>query len=105
MKYLRIKKQADFQKLFAKGKRAFSPSFVLLYTPSKSMRMGVSVGKKHGNAVKRNKIKRLVREAFRLSVDKAEKNYAFIVLPKVKEEYSFHEYKKHFEKIIEKEKL
>lgn len=30
-------------------------------------RLGVSVGKRHGNAVRRNYLKRLVREAFRLS--------------------------------------
>ena len=105
MKYLRIKKQADFQKLFTKGKRAFSPSFVLLYASAKRTRLGISVGKKHGKAVQRNRVKRLIREAFRLSIDKLEKEYSFIVLPKAKDEYSFHEYKRHFERIFEKEKL
>lgn len=105
MKYLKIKKQADFQKLFSKGKRAYTPSFMLIYYASKEPRLGISVGKKHGKAVQRNRIKRLIREAFRLTLDKAEKSYSFIVIPKVKESYSFHEYKRHFEKIFEKEKL
>ncbi len=105
MKYLKIKKQADFQKLFSKGKRAFTPSFTLIYTPFKENRLGISVGKRHGKAVKRNRIKRLIRESFRSSIENLEKSYSFIVIPKVKEEYSFQEYKRHFKKIFEKEKL
>ena len=61
MKYLRLKKQADFERLFHKGKRAFSPSLTLIYRPSDSMRMGISIGKRHGKSVKRNRIKRLIR--------------------------------------------
>lgn len=30
MEYLRVKKQADFQKLFSKGRRAFSPSLTMI---------------------------------------------------------------------------
>ena len=78
MKYLRIKKQADFQRLFQKGKRASSPSLTLLYRPSDKMRMGVSIGKKHGKSVQRNRIKRLMREAFRLNQDKMKGTYSFI---------------------------
>ena len=49
MKYLRLKKQADFQRLFQKGKRAFSPSLTVLYRPSQNMTMGISVGKKQAS--------------------------------------------------------
>ena len=65
MKYLRLKKQADFQRLFNKGKRASSPSLTILYRPAEKMTMGISIGKKHGKSVRRNRIKRLLREAFR----------------------------------------
>ena len=67
MKYLRLKKQADFQKLFQHGKRAFSASLTMVYRASDKTRMGISVGKKHGKSVQRNRIKRLIREAFRLA--------------------------------------
>ena len=105
MKYLRIKKQADFQKLFNKGKKGFSPSVTLLYQTSDKMRLGISVGKRHGKSVQRNRIKRLLREAFRSTQDEMEGTYSVILIPKVCEEYSFHTFKKHLQWIIKKEKL
>lgn len=105
MKYLRIKKQADFQKLFKKGKRAFSPSFTMVYTPSEQMRMGISVGKKHGKSVQRNRIKRLLREAFRLTQGEMKGKYSIVLIPKVSEEYSFKTFEYHLKCLIKKEKL
>ena len=105
MNYLRIKKQTDFQKLFSKGKRAFSPSLTLVYQKAERMRMGISVGKKHGKSVQRNRIKRLIREAFRLTRDEMKGNYAIVIIPKVSEEYSFDTYKKHLQWMIKKENL
>ena len=105
MKYLRLKKQADFQRLFQKGKRAFSPSLTVLYRPSQNMTMGISVGKKHGKSVQRNRIKRLLREAFRAVQGDMKGNYAIVLLPKVSEEYSMQNFKRHLQCIIKKENL
>ena len=105
MQYCRLKKQSDFQKLFKKGKRAFTPSFTLIYTPSQKMTMGISIGKKHGKSVKRNRVKRLLREAFRLTQNEMQGTYAFVIVPKVLDSYDFSTYKKHLQWIIKKEKL
>ena len=105
MNYFRIKKQADFKKLFSKGKRLYSPSFTLLYIPSKKTRMGISVGKKHGKAFKRNKIKRLFREAFRTSVPLLKNTYSFIFIPKAEKEYSFHDLQTELSFLFQKESL
>lgn len=105
MKYLRLKKQADFQKLFNKGKRAFSSSLTVLYKESDKMRMGISIGKKHGKSVQRNRIKRLIREAFRLSQSQMQGKYAIIIVPKVKDEYAYHTFLRDLQWIIKKEKL
>lgn len=105
MNYLRLKKQSDFQKLFSKGKRAFSPSLTVIYFPSKEMRMGISVGKRHGKSVQRNRIKRLLRESFRAVRDEIRGNYTFVLVPKVREEYSYFTFKKHLQCMIKKEKL
>lgn len=94
MKYRKIKKNNQFQKLFNRGKRVFSPCITILYYPSDSLSMGVAVSKKHGKATKRNRIKRLSREAFRQTCDILEKPYDVIILPKVAEDYNFAEFKK-----------
>lgn len=105
MKYLRLKKQADFQKLFRKGKRAHSPSVTLLYAKSEKMTMGISIGKRHGKSVQRNRIKRLLREAFRATQDEMQNSYAIVLIPKVAEDYAFETFKKHLQWLIKKEKL
>ena len=105
MNYLRLKKQSDFQRLFHKGKRAFSPSLTVLYFPAKETKMGISIGKRHGKSVKRNRIKRLLREAFRLTKPQIKGEYYFVLIPKVADEYSFQVFERHLQCIIKKENL
>ena len=105
MKYFRLKKQADFGRLFQKGKRAFSPSLTIIYRPSKKMTMGISVGKRHGKSVARNRIKRLLREAFRATQKEIKGAYHIVLIPKVADEYSLHTFERHLQCMIKKENL
>ena len=105
MQYLRLKKQTDFQKLFQKGKRGFSPSITVVYTSSSELKMGISIGKRHGKSVQRNKIKRLLREAFRAVASDIKGKYAIVLIPKVSEEYTLETFKRHLQWIVKKEKL
>ena len=105
MKYYRLKKQADFQRLFNKGKRAFSPSLTVIYRPSEKMVMGISIGKKHGKSVQRNRIKRLLREAFRSVQEEMKGTYSFVLIPKVSEEYEVSIFERHLQWMIKKENL
>ena len=105
MNYLRLKKQADFQRLFQKGKRAFSPSLTVVYSKADKMTMGISVGKRHGKAVMRNRIKRLLREAFRSVQKNMKGTYHILLIPKVEKEYSFQTFERHLQCMIKKEKL
>ncbi len=67
-KAYRIKKNADFQRIYKKGHSVANRQFVV-YTCNKEIdhfRLGISVSKKLGNAVLRNKIKRAIRENFKV---------------------------------------
>ena len=105
MRYGRLKKQSDFDKLFKSGKRAFSPSLTFVYKPSDTPMMAVSVGKRHGKSVQRNRIKRLIREAFRAVEGEIQGGYSIVIVPKVCAEYSFHTFEKHLRSMMKKEKL
>ena len=65
-KVYRVKSDYDFQKVFHQGQSVANRQLVL-YTLAKDnqkhFRMGISVGKKIGNAVERNQIKRYIRQA------------------------------------------
>ena len=105
MTYFRLKKEKDFQRVFHKGKRLFSPSLTILYFPSTTLKMGISIGKKHGKSVQRNRIKRLLREAFRLHAPTIKGKYFIVLIPKIAEEYTFDTFQKHVKWMIEKGSL
>ncbi len=60
----RVCKNHEFSQIISRRRFAKSQGFVLYYRPSKESeaRVGISVGKKLGNAVVRNRVKRQVRE-------------------------------------------
>ena len=105
MRYLSLKKKKDFKKTLTDGKRAHSASLTVVYIPSERTKMAVCVGKKYGKSVKRNRIKRLLREAFRSNVERITGSYTFLLVPKVAEEYSFAAFRRDFGSILRREKL
>jgi len=66
-KAVRIRRRREFLALQREGRRCHSTHFVVIQHPSSSVasRLGVTVSKRVGNAVVRNRVKRLVREVFR----------------------------------------
>lgn len=95
MQYLRLKKNGDFLKLFKKGKRVYSDCLTVIYSPSKDKCvMGVALTKKHGKAVKRNRLKRLIRAAFANHLKAVNGNYKLVIMPKVQDNYTYAEIEK-----------
>jgi ribonuclease P protein component len=69
----RLRRRGDFVRLQPTRTRVHTPHFLLLLgqgpQPSAAARLGVTVTRKVGGAVERNRVKRLVREMFRLWPD------------------------------------
>ncbi len=63
----RILKRHEFIKISKEGRRLDNGHFLVIYTKGRQgkTRLGITVTKKVGNAVTRNRIKRLSREFFR----------------------------------------
>lgn len=99
----RIKKNAEFQEIFKKGKSFANRQFVVycLGKEEDYYRVGLSVSKKVGNAVVRNRIKRYIRQTFLEIHDQVYSKMDYIIIarnPAAK--LDFHETKKSLEHVL-----
>ncbi|MFQ5963277.1 MAG: ribonuclease P protein component [Candidatus Scalinduaceae bacterium] len=79
-----MRKKKEFQKVFDEGK-IFINDQIKVYASlnhSSISRLGFVVGKKFGNAPKRNRFKRIFREAYRLNKNLLEKGVDLIIIPR-----------------------
>ena len=66
-----LKKNFEFKRVLSKGK-FYLGKYVILYLKDNNKKenyLGIAVNTKIGKAVKRNRIKRLIRESYRLNKD------------------------------------
>lgn len=62
----RLRKRSEYQLCYNLGEKHFTKLFVVFTKNALHTRVGMAVSKKSGNAVARNRIKRVIREFFRL---------------------------------------
>lgn len=75
-----LKKNYEFMRIFKKG-RFQAGKFMTLYVLENrfgSNRLGITASRKVGNSVKRNRLKRLIRENYRLIEDNIESGFDII---------------------------
>ncbi|OGX61619.1 MAG: ribonuclease P protein component [Paenibacillus sp. RIFOXYA1_FULL_44_5] len=82
-RHLRLTKRDDFNKVYRFGKSVANQQFVIYCFGQEKIeqfRMGVSVSKKIGNAVVRNRLRRLIKEVVRLHQTQVVSHIDFIVI-------------------------
>ncbi|MCA9067591.1 MAG: ribonuclease P protein component [Planctomycetaceae bacterium] len=80
----RIRSSLDFARVYDLKQRAGDEHLLVfgLRNELGHTRFGLSVSKKHGNAVKRARLKRLLREAFRLSQHDLPRGLDLVLIPR-----------------------
>ncbi len=104
----KIKENKLFRYLYAKGKCVAFPLFIMYYKKNRVNynRMGITVSKKIGGAVARNRAKRVLREAYRLLEPDLREGYDFIFVARTKTtQVSMLEVKKQLSSAMKKNNL
>ena len=84
-KSARILTSAEYRRVTGPGKKTVSSCFLLFVINSKDgtePRLGMTVSRKVGNAVVRNRIKRTIREFFRLNRGRLTASFEGVVIPR-----------------------
>ena len=80
----RLSRSGEFERVYREGRSHASRHLVVYAFPrsdeESEPRLGVSVGRKLGGAVERNRIKRLLREAFWASADELQPGHDFVIV-------------------------
>lgn len=81
-KVYRLKKNKDFRRVYSKG-RSFADRRIIMYffkNDREESRIGFSVSKKVGNAVIRNRTRRILKEICRLNRSQIKKGFDIIII-------------------------
>ena len=85
-----IKQPHLFRRAYAKGKSAVTPT-VVLYARKNGQsfnRLGLTVGTKVGKAVVRNRVRRRIREAYRIHEEKMAPGWDIVVVARVRSAFA-----------------
>ncbi len=85
-----LKNSYEFRRLYSKGASAVSPLLAVYCKKTKRdcNRLGITVGVKIGKAVHRNRIRRRIREIYRLNEEKFSAGWDIVAVARVKCRYA-----------------
>jgi ribonuclease P protein component len=83
----RLRRSADFRRALDRGERYADQLLAvraLMREPGgrAEVRLGVSVGRRYGKAVERNRVRRRLREAVRAAVNEARRSWDLVLIPR-----------------------
>jgi ribonuclease P protein component len=99
----RIRKSSEFAQVFKKGRRLKFAGFRVCAMKNNLdySRIGLSAGKRLGGAVRRNRIKRRIRELFRQNKGKFSTGFDMVFMPDSKcASMDWEELRKGFEQLV-----
>ena len=81
-----VKENYEFRRIYAKGRSGVSPYLVVYVRPNRRgrNRLGVTVSTKLGHAVVRNRVRRRLREIFRLNQGGLAQGYDMILVARTR---------------------
>ena len=90
MKVVSIKENHIFRRLYSKGKSALTPQLALYCRRNGRghSRLGITVSTKLGKAVRRNKVRRRIREIYRLHQHQLQPGWDLVAVARVKAAHS-----------------
>jgi ribonuclease P protein component len=99
----KILKRAEYQRLSASGKKFHTSHFIVVWSEDGTgrARIGITASRKVGNAVSRNRVKRLVREYFRLNKQQFVAVDFNIIARRGSDSLTFHELSRELEKALQ----
>ena len=91
-KYITLKENTDFNRVYYRGKSSAKPQLVVYSLKNRLgvCRIGITTSKKIGNAVERNRSRRIIRAAFQSvtkDYDFEGKSYDFVFVARTKTKY------------------
>ena len=103
-KVQRLRSSAEFERLYELRQRAWD-EHLLVFGAVNNLewtRFGLSVSKKHGNAIHRARLKRMLREAFRLSQHDLPTGLDLVLIPQKNSEATLDDYCRSLERLSKK---
>lgn len=105
-KIYRIKKTSEIDAIFKTRKRVQGKYFNIFYQPNnQTFRFAISIGKKYGNAVERNLMKRRIREVINYYKENLDSFDFVVVVKKESANLSFQQIKEELTKLLYKSEI
>ncbi len=97
-----LRRPSDFRRVYER-RRSASDGWLIVYACPNALpylRLGLSVSRKMGGAVQRNRLRRLYREAFRLTRQEMPIGLDLVLIPRKPDEPTLQELKKSLPRLV-----